>query len=79
MATLGLMVLECGQIRIHQNLHLPVWSYLYFFFLIVCVHIQEIPLRIPAAWNNVLLEGSREGEREAREGISMELETEKWA
>lgn len=50
-----------------------------FFFLIVCVHIQEIPLRIPAAWNNVLLEGSQEGEREAREGLSMELETEKWA
>lgn len=72
------MALECGQIRIHQNLRLLVWSYLYF-FLIVCVHIQEIPLRIPAAWNNVLLEGSQEGEREAREGLSMELETEKWA
>lgn len=63
------MALECGQIRIHQNLHLLVWSYpVYFFFLFVCVHIQEVPLRIPAAWNNVSLEGSREGEREAREG-----------
>lgn len=64
------MALECGQIRIYQNLHLLVWSYpcLFFLLLFVCVHIQEIPLRIPAVWNNVLLEASREGEREAREG-----------
>lgn len=42
---------------------------IYSLYVIVCVQIEEIPLRIPVAWDNVLLGGRRKGGKgEKREG-----------